>query len=89
HALLMAMNGLRLLCLRPSLERSRPSPFKYQSAPQRSTAENPGSRNNKSLQAGSVLPSGAYLQRLHHSDGSSSQGKFNISDLNDWDKMID
>ena len=37
--------------------------------------------NNKSLQAGSVLPSGAYLQRLHHSDGSSSQGKFNLSDL--------
>jgi hypothetical protein len=51
--------------------------------------ENQGSRNNKSLQAGSVLPSGAYLQRLHHSDGSSSQGEFNISDLNGWDKMID
>lgn len=43
--------------------------------------------NNKSLQAGSVLPSGAYLQRLHLSDGSSSQGEFNISDLNDCDKM--
>ncbi|MDM6989108.1 hypothetical protein QUG56_28780, partial [Klebsiella michiganensis] len=35
HAILMAMNGLRLLCLRPSLERSRPSPCKYQSAPHR------------------------------------------------------
>lgn len=43
--------------------------------------------NNKSLQAGSVLPSGAYLQRLHLSDGSSSQGEFNISDLNDCDKI--
>jgi hypothetical protein len=42
---------------------------------------------NKSLQAGSVLPSGAYLH-LHHSDGSSSQGEFNISDLNGWSKMI-
>ncbi|WP_227525455.1 hypothetical protein, partial [Klebsiella pneumoniae] len=45
-------------------------------------------KNNKSLQAGSVLPSGAYLQHLHHSDGSSSQGEFNISDLNGWSKMI-
>ncbi|WP_220384533.1 hypothetical protein, partial [Klebsiella quasipneumoniae] len=31
--------------------------------------------------AGFVLPPGAYLRHLHHSDGSSSQGKFNLSDL--------
>lgn len=35
----------------------------------------------KACIAGFVLPSGAYLQHLHHSDGSSSQGRFNISDL--------
>jgi len=35
----------------------------------------------KACIAGFVLPSGAYLQHLHHSDGSSSQGRYNISDL--------
>ncbi|HBX4391479.1 TPA: hypothetical protein MHK94_20510 [Klebsiella pneumoniae] len=29
----------------------------------------------------STKPPGAYLRHLHHSDGSSSQGKFNLSDL--------
>ncbi|MDP0699286.1 hypothetical protein, partial [Klebsiella pneumoniae] len=35
----------------------------------------------KACVAGFVLPPGAYLRHLHHSDGSSSQGKFNLSDL--------
>jgi len=89
----MTVNDLCLLCLRPSLESSRPLTrvnFNQNlNSPQDSSPENQGSRNNKSLQAGSVLPSGAYLQRLHHSDGSSSQGELNISDLDGWDKMID
>lgn len=48
-----------------------------------------GSETTKACKQALFLPSGAYLQRLHHSNGSSSQGVFNISDLNDWDKMND